>query len=1034
MSLPRLAVSRPVTMLMAIVSVLVIGGIALGRLPLAFLPTLDIPFIGVSIPYPNSNPTQIEKEITKPVEEVLSTLAGVKKLRSTSSADGAEFEMEFTWGQDLDVLRMQVSEKMEQVKNSLPAGIGEVIIFSFNTDDIPVIQARIAAEGVDLSDNYDLIEARVANRLRRVPGVARVDVGGVEPREISIDLVLDKIKEHAVDVSVLIERLQGATTNLVLGQVNKDGMRYTARALGAFDSVEELRNLTINERGLKLSDVAEVRYEEPPITYGRHLDTKFAIAVEVYKESTANTVDVVHAAMKVIEEDIHNDPLLQGIDFFVWQDQAEAITGGISGLTSSGTIGALLAVAILYFFLRRLDSTIIISLSIPFSIIASCGVLYFMGRSLNILSMMGLMLGVGMLVDNAIVVLDSIDRKHRAEPDTRKSAVAGAREVSMAVTSSTLTTVIVFLPIIVGSGTELTAWLGEVGLTISLALGCSLVSALTLIPLMSAHLLRARQEAPPNRPLVWLEHRYVGVLGWTLRHKVWTAVLLVVGLGVGLVVPFAAGLVETGMFSATVNKLVFLNYEFSDFTYKSEAEDAVDEVERYLMANKERFEIASLYSFFEENRAFTVLNMARDNIDDRSIKELRKQIREELPEVPGARIFFHEDAESGGDSTYFAVKFFGQDSGVLRGFAQEASRRLETIDDIEDISTSVNRGRQEIQVVIDRDKAVRAGLTAQDVARIFSFTLGGMRLQRFNAGDREVETWLSLRLEDRENLDDLKKLQIGGGADGRPIQLGDIASFQTVRREQEITRENRKVRVAVNATYEGEKWSETKEQIAGLMDAFEMPPGYSWSWDDRIVEQGEEDAQMLINFALALILVYIVMASLFESLAQPFAILFSIPFSVVGAAWMLAATRTPFNIMAQIGLLILIGIVVNNGIVLLDRMNQLRQAGLSRDDAVLQAGRDRLRAILMTATTTVVGLLPLAIGGAKVGGVYYFPLARTVMGGLISSTVLTLIVLPYLALRMEALADWCRRIWRASSPAPKPVPEASPGAVPDLMT
>jgi len=1025
MSLPGLAVHRPVTTVMALLSVMIIGGIAFARLPLAFLPTLDAPFIGVQVPYPNSNPTQIEKEITKPVEEVLSTLAGVKKLRSTSTADSAEFGLEFTWGQDLDIVRMQVSEKMEQIKPSLPTGIGEVLIFSFNTSDIPVIQGRIAAEGVDISKNYDLIEARVANRIRRVPGVARVDIGGVLPREIQIDLILDKIKEHGVDVGALIQRLQGATANMVLGQVSHGGLRYTARALGSFESVDQIRNIEVNERGLRLSDIAEIEYEEPPIPYGRHLDGKYAVALDVFKESTANTVDVVHAVMKVIRDDIDKDPLLKGIQLFVFEDQADAITGGIDGLKTSGAIGGILAVVVLYFFLRRFDSTLIVSFSIPFSIVATCGVLYFLGRTLNILSMMGLMLGVGMLVDNAIVVLESIDRKHRTEPDTKKAALTGTRDVMTAVASSTLTTVIVFLPIIVGSGTELTTWLGEVGLTISIALGCSLFSSLTLIPLMSAHLLR-RRESPPIKSISWMENRYVAALAWTLRHKAWTFLIVIGSLFIGLV-PFFAGMVETGMFSATVNKRLFINYDFSDFVYKSDAERAVAVVEKYIDEHRDEFLVKSVYSFYTENRAGTAINLTRENLSDREIKELRKKIREGLPEVPGARIFFYEDAEGGGSSTYFAVKFFGQDSGVLRRLAEEAERRLNTVEGVADVSTSLTKGRNEIQVVIDRDKALRQGLTAQDVSQVFAFTLGGLRLRRFNAGDREVETWLALRMEDRENLDDLRKLQIGG-RDGRPVPLGDVASFNIVRREQEITRENRKVRAAVNATYEGKEWPRTRKEISSLMDAFDLPPGYSWSWDDRILEQGQEDAQMGINFLLALVLVYIVMASLFESLAQPFAILFSIPFSVAGAAWMLAITRTPFNLMAQIGMLILVGIVVNNGIVLLDHMNQLRRAGVPREEAILQAGRDRMRAILMTATTTVLGLLPLAIGGSKVVGIYYFPLARTVMGGLISSAVLTLLVLPYINLGVEGVANWFRSLWRASAPRVAVLPPAQPPA------
>ena len=825
MNLPKLAVRRPITTIMALVCVVIIGGIAMSRMRLAFLPEVDAPFIGVQIPYPNSNPWQVEKEIVKPVEEVLATLSGIKKLHASANADSAEVFMQFDWGQDLDIVRMHVSEKIEQVKPSLPAGIGQVLIFSFNTNDIPVIEARIAAEGVDLSRNYDLIEARVLNRLRRVPGVARVDLDGVAPREISIDLVMDKVKAHNVNIADLIRRMQGASSNLVLGQVNDRGMRYTVRAVGTFRSVNEFQNMPINDRGLRLGDIADIRYEEPPIDFGRHLDGKYAVALNVFKESTANTVEVVRAAMKVINEDIASDPLLQGIKVFTWGDQAEQITNGVNGLTSSGFVGGLLAVLILYFFLRRLASTSIVALSIPFSVIAACGVMYFTGKTLNILSMMGLMLGVGMLVDNAIVVLEAIDRRQREEPDTKKAALEGASSVAMAVTASTLTTLIVFLPLIVGGKNELTVFLGEVGVAISLALICSLISSLTLIPLMSAHFLK-HKEPKPNRLISWMEERYVRMLAWTLTRP-WKMLFIIIGTVALAVVPVATGMVKTAMFSATKNNRIRLQYEFKDFAYKSRSELAVNQIEAFLEKRKKDFGIEGLYSFYTDNEASTTITLARENMTDDEVAELRKRIRKELPELAGVRVFFREESDEGGNSRSFAVKFFGQDSSVLQGLAQEAERRLDTIEGVEDINSGLARGRNEFQVRIDRQKAQKLGLTAQDISDIFSFTLGGMRLRRFNAGDHEVETWLALRLEDRTNLDDLKKLQIRT-ASGQDLLLGDIASFEMVRRAESIRRENRKVRVAVWATYEGEKWEDVRNEITNLMDAFQMPPGYSW--------------------------------------------------------------------------------------------------------------------------------------------------------------------------------------------------------------
>ncbi len=1013
MSLPKLAVNRPITTAMLLVSILLFGSIAVQRLPLAFLPQVDIPFIGVEIPYVNSNPAQVEREITKPLEETLATLSGIKRLRSSSSADGAFVRLDFDWGYDLDVIRMQVSEKVDQLKPELPEGIGEVLIYSFNTADIPVVQGRISAEGVDLSQNYELLEARVLNRIRRVPGVAKVDLDGVEPREIFIELAIDKVKEHGVDISELIGLLRGATSNLVLGEVYADGQRYTARALGEYESIRELEELVIDERGLRLSDVAELHYEEPPIRYGRHLNKKDAIALIVHKESTANTVDVVHAVLSVIENEISQDPLLQGINLFMWDNQADQITGAIEGLTRAGILGALLAVVVLYFFLRRLGSTLIVSLSIPFSILAACGVMYFLDKTLNILSMMGLMLGVGMLVDNAIVVLEAIDRHKREETDPRKAARVGAKSVGVAVVASTATSLIVFLPLIVGSRSQLTTWLGEVGIAIALALVCSLFSSLTLIPLMASRFLSAKKSEPVAL-ITRLEDRYVKFLDWTLTHPWKMAGVILLGAVVGFL-PFFTGMVESSQFAGQVNERLYLEYEFSDFVYKSQAERIVNQVEDHLFANQEEFLIASVYSFYASNEAGTTLTLSRKDLGEKEIKDLRGKIRDSLPEIPGVKVFFYEDADEGGSSTYFSVNFFGQDSTVLAKLADEAERRLETIEGIRDISSSMGRGRQEVQVRIDRDKAARLGLTARDVADTFSFILGSFRLPRFSDGEREVETWLALRLQDRENLADLREIQFRE-VEGRPVLLGDIATFEIVDKPEEIERENRKVTVGVRATYEGESWDDAREQITKLMDAFDLPGGYSWSWNRRILEQDNQGAEMGVNFLLALILVYLVMASLFESLAQPFAILFSILFAFPGTAWMLGLTGTPFNLMAQIGLLILMGIVVNNGIVLLDHMNQLRETGLSTHDALLQAGRDRMRAILMTAATTITGLVPLALGGTEMGGLFYYPLALTVMGGLMSSSILTLTVLPWVNVRVEGIARWMRNLWKQSAP------------------
>lgn len=1026
MNIPRLAVNRPVTGAMILLSVLVIGAIACYKLPLAFLPSVDAPFMFVQIIVPNSNPAQLEREVTKPVEEALATLSGIKRLSSRTDADGANVMLEFNWGQSLDIVRSRVSEKLDEVRAELPDEVRDVLLYSFSTDDIPVVQARIAAHGVDLSQHYELLESRIVNRIRRVAGVARVELGGVEPREVRIDLVLDEIREHGVDVSQLIGRLQASARSASLGAVESGEGVMSARALGSFASLEELGRVPVGRGDLQLADVAEITYEEPPLDYARHLDGHEAVALEVYKESTANTVDVVRSVMSLIEGDIASDPLLEGIDVFTWQDQGEEISKGLTGLTKAGLWGGLFAVFVLYFFLRRIGSTLIVALTIPFSIIASCGVMYLTGMSLNIISMSGLMLAIGMLVDNSVVVLESIDREARTARDAKMAAIRGAQQVGLAVTAATTTSLIVFLPLVVGGTTELTVWLREIGVTIAIALACSLGSSLLLIPLVSSRFLEP-YDANRRRPLSKLEDVYGGVLGWSLRHPAWAGLIAVAGFSAGLV-PFFAGWVDTAMFSGGINRRLHLEYEFSEFLYKSEIERYVERVEGFLSDNKDEFLIGSVYSFFADDQAETVINLSREDLLDDEVAELRERIRDSFPLLPGCELRFVAGDDDGQQT--FQVRFYGPGSDDLQGVAMRAEQALSGVDGLQDVGTSIRRSRDEIQVEVDRERAARVGLSPGQVSDMLGFTLGGARLRGFRISGKEVDAWVALRIQDRENVADLEELPIGGNGD-RPVRLGDVARFERVPKAVQIHRENRQATVAAFGTYTGEDWEGARKAIGETLDTMNLPPGVEWSWGSRILEQDQQGQEMGVNMLLALLLVYLVMAALFESVVQPLAILLAIPFAMPGVAWFLAATQTPFNVMAQIGLLILMGIVVNNGIVLLDHVNQQRRSGLSPRDAIVEAGRARLRPILMTAFTTICGLLPLALGNSGVGGAYYFPLARTVMGGLMSSTVLTLLVLPLLDLGLERLAGWARNVWFLSSgraPGTPPVGNADAAA------
>ena len=1025
MSLPRLAVNRPVTTAMVLLSLLVLGGISFTRIPLTYLPDVDFPGVFVTVPYPNASPRQIEREIVQPLEEALATIPGARRINSTATADRADLQLEFTWGETVDVARAKVFEAVEDARRDLPSDVKEIYVNTFSTTQIPIVEARISAPGMDLSANYDRLERRIADPIRRVPGVARVDLDGVEPREVRINLRLDRLAAHRVDLGEVTERVSGMNRNVSLGRIREDGVVTPVRGFGALSAIDEIGGLPLNDRGLTVADVAEVTYQEPPIPFGRHLDDEIAIGLTVYKSAEANTVEVATAVTELIEAEIAADPALNGINLFVWEDQAEEITSGLSGIRTEGLLGALLAVLVLFLFLRRVDTTSIVSLTIPMSIIATAIVLYFAGRSLNVLSMMGMMLGIGLLVDDAIVVLESVVREHGRGIPAKLAAISGAQAVSGAVIASTVTTAVVFLPAVVGSKNQMSIWLGEIGLAISLTIFCSLFISLTLIPLVSSRLLARKPSVAPR----WTERLgdlYQRVLRFTLRRR-WVTAGIAVAFLATAILPFFLGL-STAMFSGLNRNRIFLAYEFSDFHYKEDSRIAVLAVERELAGLREELGIESVYSFFAENEAQTVISFGKEHISDAEGKKMKERVKEALPVLPGTRIVFgDDDQETGGDSMFFRVRFYGEDSERLAEFAKRAETRIAGVGGVADIRSTEDTPRKEVVVRPRVEEAARLGITPQDLAEIFGFTLGGRPLRRFQTEDREAEVLLTMSQKDVSRVEDLENFTLMSDG-GVPILLGDLADFEIVERSRAIRRVDRKAVATLRAAYEGEEWDDARAAIEEELDAMALPAGYSWSFGDRITRQDTDLQTMAVNYLLALLLIYIVMAAQFESLIHPLAILISIPYALWGASWTLLFTDSPFNLMAQIGMLILMGIVVKNGIVLIDHVNKLRREGMDRSEALLVGGRDRLRPILMTAGATMLALFPMAVGRTGLDGLYYFPLARAVIGGLAASTVLTLVILPFFYTLLDDLAARARRVWQLSgentvraAPATEPV-------------
>lgn len=1017
MSLSSFCIKRPIATFMLLISMLVLGAVSIYRLPLELFPRIDFPFIGVYVPYPNAIPSQVEENIAKPIEEVLGTLGGVDGMFSGSTSDDCFVGVRFYWGKEVDVLRLEVREKVDQIRSELPPDVRDISIFTFNSSDSPVMVGRISAKGRDLSGSYSLIEKKIINPLSRIEGVGRVNIDGVAPREIGIYLHMDKIKEHRVDVGRLFDNLRAAGASVTVGKVTEDGMRVPVRTWTDINSYEDLGALPLGQGSLRLDDIASVVYEEPLLTYGRHLNQDQAIAFWIQKESGANVVDVARR-LRVKLDEMKSDPALKGVDVVLFWDQSEQILGSLRALRSAGIIGAIFAVFVLFFFLRSVRSTLVISTAIPFSIVAACCFLFLSGRSLNILTMMGLMLAVGMLVDNAVVVLESIHRHQCRNGDPVKASIEGAREVGLAVFAATSTSIIVFAPVVFTSDKDgLLTFLAEVGVTISVTLALSLLISLTLIPLMSSRVAKAGPEKR-SRIMDASLRGYLKALRWTcLRHRYLTGLLLVpVATAITIGAMKVAHVTFEEDAGAKTDRL-YLDYDFTDNLNYRRTEDYVTRVENVLMPLKEEYGVDSIYSYYADNDAGTTLFFKNTTMSDSEIKKIRDNLRDVLPVMPGCKIRLgdEEQESAGAGAKTVQVTIWGEDSRYLEELSMQVRRRLSEMPFMRDLTVFSEGGVEEVRVVVDGDMAPPLGLSPLGVSQVLGLTFRGAQLPDLRTPDGEVEMSVVLQPEDRETVDDLKDMTVSLDR-GIDVSLGSVAEFAMDKGPGRIYREDQKAAVTVSGAYEGPDPDKINGKVAEVMNSILMPTGYTWSFGQRQRRAQEQQKQMLVNILLALACVYLVMAALFESLTHPLVIMTTLPFAFIGVIWTMVLTDTPLNIMTMIGMVILIGIVVNNGIVLLDHINNYRRKGMSVEEAIIAGGRERFRPILMTAATTILGLLPMALGDANIDGLGYYPLARSVMGGLAASTVLTLLVLPTFYGISEDISNWRRKVWALSDP------------------
>ena len=999
---------RPVTTIVIFVALSLIGLLASRLLPLEKFPDIEFPGIFIQIPYAGSTPEEVERLITRPVEEALATLSGVERMFSSSDENQAQIFLQFGWDQSMGIKGIEARAKVDGIRHLLPQDVRRILVFTGSLGDQPVLQLRISSER-DLSGSYDMLNRLLKRRLERIEGVSRVELHGVDPREIRILLSPDQLAAHGIDIASVLDLLARSNFAVSAGRITAGGQRFSVRPSGEFNSVDDIRNLSLNSEGLRLHDVADIELRVPERNYGRHLDRDYAIGVAISKSTGSNLVDVTDRVMAEVER-IGKLPQMRGINIFSLDNQGDSVRESLSDLLRAGGLGGLLALIVLYLFLRQVTTTLIVVASVPFSIMITLGALYFAGLSLNILSMMGLMLAVGMLVDNAVVITESIFRHRSEHPDKPfEATMRGVKEVGLAVTAGTATTIIVFAPIIFGAKTDMTIFLTHVAITIIVALVASLAIAQTLVPMLAA-----RIAVPPQpKSGAWITRlttNYVRSLEWILRHRWWTALGIALVCVIGIL-PMALDLVKFDMFPQDVGRRLFMPYHIEGQHPLERIEDTVDEIEEYLYSHQEEFNIRSVYSYYDQGRAESTILLTKEDDATLSTKDIIELIEKDLPVIAIGKPSFQFDQQGGGDG--FTMQISGDSTEVLNQLGVEVARALASVEGLKDVLSDADSGDKEVRVSIDRIRAANVGLSTADIARSISIAMRGENLREFRGESGEIAVRLAFRDDDKQSIEQLANLPLYT-PEGRRITLGSVASLRIGRSPATIRRTDRQTAVILSANLEEDvSADDVRPRVKSLMEQIELPPGYSWK-EGRGFERNDETADMMAtNILLGIACIFLVMAALFESMLLPFSIILgSIVFSIFGVFLFFAATGTTFSFMAMIGIMILIGVVVNNGIVLVDHINNLRQQGVARDKAVVIAGRDRLRPILMTVATTIVGLAPLAMSTTQVGGdgPPYFPMARAIIGGLAFSTMVSLLVVPALYVYFDSLAAWGRKV------------------------
>jgi hydrophobic/amphiphilic exporter-1 (mainly G- bacteria), HAE1 family len=1034
------SIKRPIATTMVYLIVIVLGITGFRYLPVDLLPPIEFPRLSVTVSYPNVGPEEIENIITDQLENSLAGVAGLEEMTSRSQEGQSQVSLSFAQGTNLDEAANDVRAALDRVRRNLPDEADTPRVRKFDPNDSPIV--ILGAQSTrPLDELTRMLERDISKRIEQVPGVGSIDVWGGVYREIRVSLKRDRLAGSGLTANDVQNAIVAENNTLPGGNV-KDGLtQLYVRTLGEFESIDQIRQTIITRvdgRPIRVMDVANVEDSFRDVGRVVAVNDQPMIRMGIRKQTGSNTVEVARGIEREIER-INSER--DDINLLIITNQSDFIQDSIDNVQQAATWGALLAIFVLYIFLRNGSTTFIISLAIPVSIIATFGLLYFTGLTLNQMSFGGLALGVGLIVDNAIVVLENIVRQRGKGRSLAESSLIGTKEVGGAIIASTVTTSVIFLPVVFMQTLTGTMF-QELALVVVFALFCSLLVALTLVPMLASKFLTIRPESeltPKDKG--WFqkvfekfEDKYSSFLKVAIRRKymVFSVAIMLVGGSF-----YAMSYIETELAPQTEADEIRIDFFLSDGMNIAVANEYLKELKAMIEEIAPMDQVKYISTDVRNGRAQVELNLVDASERTVSSYALADEIRSKVEgAIPGG--FFRVRAQSG---LWILRRIFGSggDEAIqlqLRGFdieladelSNEIRQRIERIPEIRGVRSDREDRRPEQNVIFDRDRIAELGLTGREVAQAIQANVGGSRAGVFREGGDEFDIMVRLQESDRMSTLDLDNISVRT-ATGDVIPVSTVIKQEASRGPETINRINGQRVTYITANLEsGVPLGRAVDRIQAELSDLALPQGFSIVYGGEYEEQQRAQQDFLISIIMALVLIYMVMAAQFERFLDPLIVMFAVPVAVVGVIPTMLLTNTTFNMQSIMGVIMLIGIVVNNAIVLVDYINLMRRDKNRKVfDAVVESGKLRLRPILMTTLTTILGLLPLSFGWGA-GGEIQASLARVVIGGLAASTLITLVLIPVVYITANNIKEWIlvkKEAWLPSAQEAIPAPQTT---------